>query len=72
MWLTVPIRWWEAVVMDGVVGQGPCGCWVEKECASMLLQHLQLGFELDVYAPEEYCMLFWCAPSLHLSYRSRS
>lgn len=27
----------------------------------MLLQHLQLGFELDVYAPEEYCMLFWCA-----------
>lgn len=52
--------------MDVVAGQGPCGCWVEKECASMLLQHLQLGFELDVYAPEEYCMLFWCAPTLIL------
>lgn len=27
----------------------------------MLLQQLQLGFELDLYAPEEYCMLFWWA-----------
>jgi hypothetical protein len=52
--------------------QGPCGCWVEKECASMLLQHLQLGFELDVYAPEEYCMLFWCAVFNLSSFSTRS
>ncbi|CAL8468026.1 g7565 [Coccomyxa elongata] len=51
--------------MKGSDPQGPCGCWVEKECASMLLQHLQLGFELDVYAPEEYCMLFWYCDFLH-------
>ena len=23
-------------------------CWVEKECAHMLLQHLVLGFELEL------------------------
>lgn len=39
--------------------QGPNAVWTEKECASTLLQHLQLGFELDLYAPEEFCMLFW-------------
>ena len=39
--------------------QGPNACWVEKECCSVLLQHLQLGFELGLYCPEELCMLFW-------------
>ena len=39
--------------------QGPLMCWVEKECAHMLLQHLVLGFELELYAPEEFCMMFW-------------
>ncbi|KAK9901701.1 hypothetical protein WJX75_009287 [Coccomyxa subellipsoidea] len=55
---------WQWQMKEGD-SQGPCGCWVEKECASMLLQHLQLGFELDVYAPEEYCMLFWYCDFLH-------
>jgi hypothetical protein len=39
--------------------QGPNATWVEKECAGVLLQHLTMGFELDLYAPEEFCMLFW-------------
>ena len=38
----------------------------------MLLQHLQLGSELDVYAPEEYCMLFWCAVFNLSSFSTRS
>ena len=43
----------------GLAAQGPLMCWVEKECAHMLLQHLVLGFELELYAPEEFCMMFW-------------
>jgi hypothetical protein len=39
--------------------QGPLATWAEKESAKVLLQHLLLGFELDVYAPHEYCYLFW-------------
>ena len=45
--------------MSGRAAQGPLMCWVEKECAHMLLQHLVLGFELELYAPEEFCMMFW-------------
>ena len=33
--------------------------WVEKECCQELLQHLLLGFELDCYLPNEFCMLYW-------------
>ncbi|CAL5223000.1 g5447 [Coccomyxa viridis] len=45
--------------------QGPLGCWVERECAHMLLQHLVLGFELELYAPEEFCMMFWYCDYLY-------
>eukprot|EP00884_Botryococcus_braunii_P020280 jgi/Botrbrau1/6936/Bobra.0215s0015.1 len=38
---------------------GPLTTWVEKESAKLLLQHLLLGFELEVYAPQEYSYLFW-------------
>ena len=39
--------------------QGPCASWVEKSCAAVLLQHFLMGFELDLYQPKEFCMLFW-------------
>ena len=35
----------------------------------MLLQHLVLGFELDLYAPEEFCMMYWCAASPYSLYK---
>jgi len=43
--------------------QGPCAAWVEKGCAAVLLQHF-LGFELDLYQPKEFCMLYWYAPDI--------
>lgn len=39
--------------------QGPCAAWVEKGCAAVLLQHFLLGFEMDLYQPKEFCMLYW-------------
>ena len=33
----------------------------------MQLQHLVLGFELELYAPEEFCMMYWCASWAHMS-----
>ncbi len=44
--------------------QGPCAAWVEKGCAAVLLQHFLLGFELDLYQPKEFCMLYWYAPDI--------
>ena len=41
------------------VPQGPCALWVEKSCAAVLLQHFLMGFELDLYQPKEFCMLYW-------------
>ena len=35
-----------------------------------LLQHLVLGFELHLYAPEGFCMMAWCDPSLSFQYNS--
>ena len=32
----------------------------------MQLQHLVLGFELELYAPEEFCMMYWCASWPHM------
>jgi len=42
--------------------QGPCAAWVEKGCAAVLLQHFLLGFDLDLYQPKEFCMLYWYTP----------
>jgi hypothetical protein len=44
--------------------QGPCAAWVEKGCAAVLLQHFLLGFELDLYQPKEFCMIYWYAPDI--------
>ena len=47
----------ETIAQHGM--QGPCTTWVEKTCAGVMLQHFLLGFELDLYQPKEYCMLYW-------------
>jgi hypothetical protein len=39
--------------------QGCLSTWVEKEATQVVLQHLMLGFELDVYAPHEFTYLYW-------------
>ncbi|KAL3159878.1 hypothetical protein ABBQ38_010276 [Trebouxia sp. C0009 RCD-2024] len=44
---------------------GPCASWVEKSCAAVLLQHFLMGFELDLYQPKEFCMLYWYCDYLY-------
>ncbi|KAK9840241.1 hypothetical protein WJX74_006074 [Apatococcus lobatus] len=39
--------------------QGPLATWVERETALMMLQHLLLGFELELYQRNELCMIYW-------------
>lgn len=46
---------------NGVLVQGPLATWVERETALMMLQHLLLGFELELYQRCELCMIYWCA-----------
>ena len=41
------------------VVQGPCAAWVERSCTAVLLQHFLLGFELELYQPKDFCMLYW-------------
>ena len=38
-----------------------------KRCCLSQAQHLQLGFELELYAPSELPMIYWRAPPLPLS-----
>ena len=33
--------------------------WVEREAAAMQAQALLLGFTTELYAPPDYCMVFW-------------
>ncbi|KAK9867013.1 hypothetical protein WJX84_003646 [Apatococcus fuscideae] len=39
--------------------QGPLATWVERETALIMLQHLLLGFELELYQRYELCMIYW-------------
>ena len=39
--------------------QGPAATWAEREAACCALLHLQLGFPLDLYAPNEHIQLYW-------------
>lgn len=41
--------------------QGLLGTWVEVETASAMLQHLLAGCPQQLYAPREFCSLYWCA-----------
>jgi len=38
---------------------GPISTWVEVEAARAMLSHLLLGWELELYAPREFCMIYW-------------
>ena len=45
--------------MFNLLVQGPLATWVERETALMMLQHLLLGFELELYQRYELCMIYW-------------
>ena len=38
---------------------GPLATWVERETAGCMVQHLLMGFELDLYEPKDYTMVYW-------------
>jgi hypothetical protein len=40
--------------------QGPLATWVEAETCSVMLSHLLMGFELQLYEPADYAMIYWC------------
>jgi hypothetical protein len=49
---------WRGVVeYPGPVG--PLSGWVERQTAWIVAAHLLMGFELDLYEPRDYAMLYW-------------
>lgn len=38
---------------------GPLTAWVERQTARVVASHLLMGFELDLYEPRDYAMLYW-------------
>lgn len=42
---------------------GPLSCWVERQTARIVAAHMLMGFELELYEPRDYAMLYWCGPS---------
>ncbi|KAL6751497.1 Mak10 subunit, NatC N-terminal acetyltransferase-domain-containing protein [Haematococcus lacustris] len=44
--------------------QGVLATWVESETALSQYSHLLLGFKLDLYSVQEYCLIFWYSASL--------
>lgn len=42
---------------DGEAVVGPISTWTEVESARVMLCHLQLGWELELYLPHEFCMV---------------
>jgi len=41
------------------VSQGPLATWVETETAWVLVRHLLMGYELQLYEPVDYTMIYW-------------
>jgi hypothetical protein len=39
--------------------QGPLATWVESETAWVMSRHLLMGFELQLYEPADYTMIYW-------------
>jgi hypothetical protein len=39
--------------------QGPLATWVESETAWVMVRHLLMGFELQLYEPADYTMIYW-------------
>ena len=38
---------------------GPLSCWVERQTARIVASHLLMGFELDLYEPRDFAMIYW-------------
>jgi hypothetical protein len=38
---------------------GPLSAWVERQTARVVAAHLLMGFELELYEPRDYAMLYW-------------
>ena len=51
------------------VSPRPLSSWVEKETCSCMLQHLLMGFELDLYQNSELVMIYWYCDSIVSSQR---
>lgn len=54
-------RQWKWKVKDeaGNPFAGPLSAWVEYETACSMLRYAMLGIPLDLYAPHEFCALYW-------------
>jgi hypothetical protein len=51
---------WKWVQPEGDIQVfGPLATWVERETASCMVQHLLMGFALDLYEPKDYTMIYW-------------
>ncbi|GLI71073.1 hypothetical protein VaNZ11_015990 [Volvox africanus] len=53
---------WRWRPLDGMPAddeQGPLSSWVEIQTTFTMLHHLLLGFELELYEPLEYDMIYW-------------
>lgn len=42
----------------------PCWVWITEHCLQMMLAKLFVGFELDLYDPSEFHMIYWYADYL--------
>ena len=50
---------WSPTDEGGAPVGGPVTAWVEQEAAKTMVAHLMLGLQLDVYAPHEFCGVYW-------------
>ena len=56
----IAVGWrWAEGNKEGDLVFGPLATWVERETAGCMIQHLLMGFELDLYEPKEYTMIYW-------------
>lgn len=52
-------RGWKWNTLDPEDPQGPLATWIERETSESMVHHLLMGFELNLYQPCEYAMIFW-------------
>ena len=51
---------WLTQRSGAVAVKGPLGTWTERAAAAVQLQDIALGFRLQLHAPHEFRMLYWC------------
>ncbi|WIA23580.1 hypothetical protein OEZ85_000294 [Tetradesmus obliquus] len=51
---------------------GPLATWVEVETCSVMLAHLLMGFELSLYEPADYAMVYWYVDLLGMVWQQGS